>query len=361
MQILMLLSKKLKIDTRVLLEKQALEEQNHNVFVLSRYKKPVNKYRVILSNILWWVSTYRVAKLIYKGSFKFDVVHCHDLDTLQIGIWLKRKLGVKLVYDAHEIFGYMIQNTVPNFVVKLVFYYEKKAVKKVDYIVTVTKPLVDYFKSITDKPIFLVMNCKNRIIDKFIKPNNKIFTLIYIGSFHKRRCFPELISFIGYLNASDINLMVAGKKENLKMYNIVKKESTNFENIKFLGELDSSLVLKYTLKADAVISLLDSTEPCMKVGITTKIFDAISCGRPIITTNNTYSGEFVIKNNIGLTINYNDFAELKKIIYDLINNNNNLYTLVSRNSWKLYKKYNWDNQQKNLFKLYKKIWKVISN
>ena len=31
-----------------------------------------------------------------------DVVHCHDLDTLYAGVQLKRRLGCRLVYDAHE-------------------------------------------------------------------------------------------------------------------------------------------------------------------------------------------------------------------------------------------------------------------
>ena len=32
-----------------------------------------------------------------------DIVHCHDADTLSIGISLKSKLGVKLVFDMHDL------------------------------------------------------------------------------------------------------------------------------------------------------------------------------------------------------------------------------------------------------------------
>ena len=31
---------------------------------------------------------------LYDNGFRFDVVHCHDLDTLKSGVWLKNKLGI---------------------------------------------------------------------------------------------------------------------------------------------------------------------------------------------------------------------------------------------------------------------------
>ena len=52
------------------------------------------------------------------------------------GVWLKKKLGIKLIYDAHEIFGYMIKKQNKKFIVNKVFDLEKKWVESVDYIIT---------------------------------------------------------------------------------------------------------------------------------------------------------------------------------------------------------------------------------
>jgi len=42
----------------------------------------------ILRNPLWWYKAYKKGVELYNNGFKFDIVHCHDLDTLQAGVWL---------------------------------------------------------------------------------------------------------------------------------------------------------------------------------------------------------------------------------------------------------------------------------
>ena len=32
-----------------------------------------------------------------------DIIHCHDADTLAVGLSLKSKLGIKLVFDMHDL------------------------------------------------------------------------------------------------------------------------------------------------------------------------------------------------------------------------------------------------------------------
>ena len=64
---------------------------------------PYNIYRLHI----WWRKGYKdVLKLFEKNHF--DIVHCHDLASLPIGVKLKNEFGIKLVYDAHEIWGYMV-------------------------------------------------------------------------------------------------------------------------------------------------------------------------------------------------------------------------------------------------------------
>ena len=172
MKILMILSKEFIVDPRVYREAKALVDAGHNVVVLMwdrhgdhESESIVDGVRVIrirntslmnilpndfLRNPLWWRKAYNEAIKLYKTSFPFDVVHCHDFDTLQTGIWLKEKLGCILIYDAHEIFGYLVKNNAPNLAVSYTFIKEKKLVKYVDHIITVNNPLEKYFNKITN-------------------------------------------------------------------------------------------------------------------------------------------------------------------------------------------------------------------
>lgn len=113
----------------------------------------------LFKNPLWWRKALKKALKLYDNGFRFDVVHCHDLDTLKSGVWLKNKLGIKLVYDVHEIFGYMMERDMPKFIVNFSLKLEKKLVKHVDGIIAVNEPVEKYLRSSTDKPITIVMNC----------------------------------------------------------------------------------------------------------------------------------------------------------------------------------------------------------
>jgi glycosyltransferase involved in cell wall biosynthesis len=216
MRILMLLSNPFMVDPRVSREAKSLVDYGHEVTVIVWDRKGdyptediIDGIRIIrihnnllmkillndlFRNPLWWRKAYKKGSELYKsGQFKFDVVHCHDLDTLWAGVWLKKKLGIKLIYDAHEIFGYMIASDMPKFIVGVALRMEKRLVKKVDHVITVNEPLRDYFRSISDKPITVVMNCKDLVSREYILPRNDVFTICYIGVLSKSRMFPEIV------------------------------------------------------------------------------------------------------------------------------------------------------------------------
>ena len=197
----MLLSNPFMVDPRVYKEAHSLVNKGHEVTVIVWDRKGdylpedvIDGIRIIrihnrslmrvmphdlFRNPLWWRLAYKKGLELYKSVFKFDVVHCHDLDTLWAGVWLKKKLGIRLIYDAHEIFGYMIARDMPKVIVNVAFLMEKSWVKNVDHIITVNEPLRDYFKSISNKPITVVMNCNDLLRKEYIPPRNDVFTLSY--------------------------------------------------------------------------------------------------------------------------------------------------------------------------------------
>ncbi len=333
MKILMVLSKSFINDPRGTREAKTLVEAGHQVTVIFWDRK--NEYKSqdvfegiklvgirnsllmkllpgdLFRNPVWWRKAYRKGLELHKNDFPFDVVHCHDLDTLQAGIWLKKKLGCKLVYDAHEIFGYMIKNNVPNFAVKYSFNMEKKLLEQIDHLITVNEPLENYFKKITGKPITIVMNCKELIIKEYQPPKTNIFTICYMGVLNKARMFPELVDIIGRIKG--VKFVIAGKKENI--YEEVKEICKKYNNVEFLGTIKSGDVIKKTLESNAIICMFDPSIEIHKVGLPNKIFEAMATGRPVIVTKNMYySDEFVEKEKCGLSASY----ESKDIVNAII-------------------------------------------
>ncbi|HIE16940.1 MAG TPA: glycosyltransferase, partial [Dehalococcoidia bacterium] len=88
-----------------------------------------------------------------------------------------------------------------------------------------------------------------------------------------------------------------------------------------------------------------------KIGMPNKLFEAMVCGRPIICTKGTYSGDFVEQEEIGLAVECNVEA-LKEAIIRL-RDDPELRERLGRNALRAaISRYNWQNQEKRLLELY---------
>jgi glycosyltransferase involved in cell wall biosynthesis len=304
----------------------------------------------VFRNPIWWRKSFKKGLKLFKGGFNFDVVHCHDLDTLWAGVNLKRKTGCKLVYDAHEIFGYMIKDNVSGFFVNYAFKLEKKLIKDIDHLVTVNKPLKDYFEKITNSPITIVMNCDDIIFEKYVTSKNDVFTVLFIGNLHRSRFFPEIIDVLG--NIKNIKFVIAGKKEHIELYQETEIRCGKYENVEFLGEISAREVIPKTMECDAVICVIDPKRISSRIATANKQFNAMVCGRPIICTKDTYSGDMTKSLQCGLVIDYNLDAIKDAVIK--LRDDAELCRKLGENGLKAaLEEYNWGIQKDKLIKVYK--------
>ncbi|MCX6666452.1 MAG: glycosyltransferase family 4 protein [Euryarchaeota archaeon] len=372
MKILMVLSKNFITDPRVYKEATSLTSSGHNVTVImwdrhnvSEPQSTVNGIQVIsiptkglmrwlpndiLRNPFWWRKAYRKGRELYQNEFRFDVVHCHDLDTLQAGVWLKKKLGVKLIYDAHEIFTYMIEKNVSRFVVWYADKMEKRLIEETNHVITVDDGYADYLRNITTRPLTIVRNCKELIGD-YQHPSYKIFTLIYIGTLAHSRFFPQMLHVIR--NIKNVQLVIIAKKED-NVYTEVKTLAQTYENVCFLDPIPTNQVLSTTKEAHAIVCLFDPSNKLNRIGSPNKLFEAMVTGRPIIVTKGTHAGNIVEKERCGLAIEYSEKALTEAV--QLLRDNPNLCEDFGKNGLKAaQKEYNWALQEKNLLHLYRLI------
>jgi len=372
MNILMTLANPFTHDARVYNEARSLIKNGHNVTVLAWDRNNENPSSEIIDGIeivrcyntklmkfvkydifkmyLWWNNGFKKAFELNKKKH-FEVIHSHDLSSLSIGVKLKKKLGLPLIYDAHEIFGYMIINDVPKYFVKKAFSTEKKLIKYVDYIITVNKPLQDYFRSITDKPITIVMNCKQLQETQYKPTNNSKFTLLYLGNLDKNRFLLELVDVVKEL--PQVYCIIGGKGKP-KYVKSLKEKSATVQNVDFIGLIPMNEVLPMTKKADLVICMTSPNALCGRQASANKQFEAMVCGRPIICTKGTYPGQSTLKEKCGLVATFSK-EDLKKAIIK-IRDNSALREELGRNALNAaIREYNWEKQEKKLIKVYEEI------
>jgi len=373
MHILMTLANPFTHDPRVYNEARSLVKAGHSVTVLAWDKKKehplkdkkdginiVRSYNTKFMDILpydifrlhlWWNKGYKDALKSYKEK-PFEIVHCHDLSSLPIGLKLKRKLNLPLIYDAHEIWGYMIARDIPNWWANYYLRKEKNVLRYVDKIITVNEPLKQYFSKITNKPITIVMNCKPLQETKYNPPNNDIFTLLYIGVLGKSRFLLKLVDVVKEIH--DVRCIIAGAGSKMSYVKDLERLCSKSKNVEFLGKVPIENVLPMTKEADVVVCMTSPDDPNNSRASANKQFEAMVCGRPIICTKNTYPGILTEKEKCGLVALYTK-KDLEKIIIKL-RDNPKLREDLGRNALNsALKEYNWKKQEEKLVELYENI------
>lgn len=296
----------------------------------------------------WWKKGYKDALKLFEGK-TFDAVHCHDLSSLPIGLKLKKKFGIKLVYDAHEIWGYMVKKDL--FWWKYYLWLEKNIIHWIDALIVAEDSYKDYFNLFTDKKMVSIFNCKPLQMNDFKTVHNSVFTLLYIGTISPPRFLVELAEVAGEIKNVRCIIAGGGKKGYLDR---VRSSCDSFKNVEFIGKVPPEQVIPKTMQADVVVCMIDPSNFNNRIATANKQFEAMVCGRPIICTKKTRSGKITKQYDCGLVVDYKKDA-LKKAIIQL-RDDPQLREKLGKNALQAaINKYNWENQEKKLMNLYKNL------
>ncbi len=86
---------------------------------------------------------FSAARLLHR--LDADVVHCHDLPSLPVGVLGLLGRRRPLVYDAHEIYWLMMRTRLPRSMQVMLRHFEDLLLGRVDEVVTVSTVLGEYF------------------------------------------------------------------------------------------------------------------------------------------------------------------------------------------------------------------------
>ncbi|MBN1348406.1 glycosyltransferase family 4 protein [candidate division KSB1 bacterium] len=363
MKILMTLSNPFVHDQRVYLEAQALQASGHDVIVLGwdrsgsyAAEEQINGIRVhrIHNNCLMrlaWRKPFQLFlfwQIAHRWALgqAFDAVHCHDLDTLLIGVKLKKQRSIKLVYDAHEIYTALIQRDLTRIFSGFYHRLEKQAASKVDHLILAEDTYETYFRELGYTQFTTVLNTKPLVSSAYHAPQNQVFTLIYTGTLSRSRFLTELVEVVRSLES--VKLVIAGMGS---LYKALAAKCASVPQIDFLGTIPKEDVIKMTQRADAAVCMIDPADTNNRIASANKQFEAMVAGRPIIATKGTRSGEITEIEQCGLIIDFTKEA-LKQAIVTL-RDNPALREKLGRNALRAaLNKYNWAVDAKKLIKVY---------
>ena len=211
------------------------------------------------------------------------------------------KLGRKVIFESRKK---TLKNCFKYLYYKFLFYRDEKFLNKyVDIVYFPSKTMSEYFNFKSKK----LLPPAGEIVENF--SNNKgEKVLIYVGGISKRYGIDIMLNALDFINRSVfVKLILVCRKEELKYIN------SNFLNAKWLqienvfGKEKLDLLYR-----QSSIALLPK-EKCVynDFAISIKLYEYMSYGLPIISTDSFETNKIIEKYNIGIitSTDYKDFAK----------------------------------------------------
>ena len=303
----------------------------------------------------------KTTQKIFEKAKELDshIYHFHDPELMPLGLKLK-KLGKKVVFDSHEDVekDILSKEWIPLFIRKFISIaygiYEKYACKKFDYIITATPYIRDKFlkinKNSCDINNFPILG----ELSNDIPWSQKKDEVCYVGGIAEIRGIKEAVRAMGLTKNVRLNLVGSFSQKDVEV------EVKNYDGWKNVNELGF-------LGREGVADVMS----CSKAGIVTfhplpnhidaqpnKMFEYMSAGLPIIASNFELWREIVEGNSCGICVNPLEPKEIADAIEYIVIHPKEAELMGQNGKKAVLEKYNWGVEEKKLFEVYDRLFKV---
>lgn len=359
-------------DSRVFKTANSLSSEGYKVSVVGHHDINLAKSEIVngvkihrVSFLNRKITKSKISKLIAYIKYikealfyssETDIIHCNDLNTLPIGVLIKKfyNKNVKVVYDAHE---YETQkNGLHGIDKKLVALLERYCIKYADQVITVSDSIAHEYVRLygIDKP-YVVLNTplkkkmakQNLFRDRFnISKKQSIF--LYQGNFGPGRGIEVLLSTFKLIESSSVIIFMGyGQLENK-----IKEHASHYRNIYFHEAVNQTVLLDYTSSADFGIATIENTCLSYYYSLPNKIFEYIMANLAVIVSDLPEIRQVIEENQVGVIAKESNVKGLIQAIKQATQLNKTIYL---KNIKKMQDIYNWNNQEKVLFTAYKNL------
>ena len=378
------------IDMRVYKEARSLIESGHEVYILHWAKRARGSLKgfydgikivpifhkisppessLFLRGLQYLGAVLEFLKLIRR--MKTDVIHCHDLDTLLIGVLAKKVFGTPVVYDSHE---FTLFSSSAHRLQIFSFILEMLLSKHVDDIIAASEGIARKgFKESKHRKIVIIYNSRSLkevprcgkntlkgLIRKQLGLEEQDFLVGFIGTLSQGRGLEKLIEAISYIKNPRIKLLIMGGPWNmLKQLKSVANNRDLLDKTLFHKSVPYHEVLKYFMALDVGTVLYQPTELNNWFTISNKLFDYILLNIPVIVSCFPEYRDIVLeKCRCGLAVDATKPREIAKAIKYFYNHPEILKGMQD-SALECLQRYSWERQARKLVEIYDAFEKCV--
>jgi len=313
---------------------------------------------------------YRVFKKVRASmekvaiSLRPDIVHAHDLETLPIGSRVKRRLGIPLVFDAHEDWPALEarHSRVMGILTRIL---QRWHIGSADRILTINEGVARRLRG-ARCPITILYN--SRPYDKASSKVSDVtrervglapgqFVLGYLGRIDRDLGYEIAIEAMKRLGDERVRLLVVGgPEEEKKHYQEMAARLGVSGSCIFTGQVPYGSVNGYLSLMDVGLTLMESND-LYDIALGNRFFDYIGAGVPLITTDLPVMRQVVERIGCGIVLKERGIEALVASIKELMDHPDARarYRENALNAFK--EEFCWERQRDRLIEVYKDLGK----
>lgn len=343
-------------DQRVSKTCDVLTEMGYDILLVGRKLKnslplkrkyKTKRFRLLFNKGFCFYAEYNIRLFLLLLVSKKNILVANDLDTLLPNYIISVIQQKKLVFDSHELFSEIPELVDRKGVKKIWKYLENKIIPKLEYVITVSNGIKNYYKKMHNISATVIRNIpikENTIREEFNFDTESKKIILYQGSINIGRGIELMIDTIPLLN--DYILVIIGDGDIFDKLQ-QKVITLSLENkVKFLGKITPDNLKKLTPNATVGVSLEEDLGLNYRFALPNKIFDYLHANVPIIVSNLPEMSELVSTYKIGETLTNRTPEALASLIKNIVNNN------YQKSIQEASKELNWTQEKKQLISIF---------
>lgn len=288
-----------------------------------------------------------------------SLVHFHDPELMFVGKKLSSKFKIPIVFDIHENIAVQIldKTYIPKVLRGLVSYSYKKVENyflKYFHLVIAEHSYEEVYAR-KGKSLTTVLNMPDLShFEPYVNNNRAGNDIFYIGGVSNERGLDITLEALKILKSRDTDFFMhyigpisEEKIEELPLGEIAK-------DIKFYGRMDSKEGFEISKKCVVGLSVLKPIKNYVG-SYSTKIFEYMAIGLPVITSNFPLYQNVVERYNCGYCVAPYSSQELADRIEELISNSELTNQMGANGQLAVKDKFSWSSEEEKLIDLYKEV------
>jgi glycosyltransferase involved in cell wall biosynthesis len=245
---------------------------------------------------------------------RWDAVHCHDVDTLPVGL-AARALKLRrprLVYDMHDLpEAFLRFFPLLRLTQKVALAFAKGTA---DLVVVVNDRFVKYLGRLgfAGSKLVVVMNASPSSKGRRPKRRGDELKVLYYGTLSQERGVALLLQSVKGLQGVSLELAGRGPLESW-----VLSEARQNPKVVFLGWLGMPQLEEATLRSDVIASLYEPRTRNAVLATPGKLLNAMSVSLPTLVPSGTYQAEIVQRYGCGEVVEWGDVESVRRALLKL--------------------------------------------